>query len=93
MNNSTQQNTGTGRWLKHTIMLRAGSWRHKMNDMQFRVITAMALNDCTGRQSPFKKTVRVTGYLISNNNVFVILRLDNTEVAGVLTYFYERVRQ
>lgn len=85
--------TGIANWQQHTLMLQAGKWKKGFSDRQYKLIVALALNDCTEETGPFDKNVQISGYFISKALVCVVFLLNETGISDVTTYFYEKVKR
>jgi len=70
----------------HDLILVMGPWKKDIPENQRNIIIATALNDCS-----YKGYLKVTGYLITNRRVFLILSDTKEVIDQLLELFYKKV--
>jgi hypothetical protein len=70
-----------------TIRLEIGLWKQLFVDEQNKLMIAKALNYCV------YKGLHIAGYLITENNVYLVLRIDTESLIRMLNMFDDTLRK
>jgi hypothetical protein len=73
---------------QHSITLTMTNWRERFTPEQRKIIIADALNDCT-----YNHGLNITGYLISNTRLHLVLKLSLADIPKMLSLFHESVKR
>jgi hypothetical protein len=79
--------TGSGVLTIQAIRLETGLWRHLFADEQNKLMIAKALNHCV------YKGLHIAGYLITENNVYLVLKTDTESLTRMLNIFDDILRK
>jgi len=71
----------------HAIRLETGLWQHLFADEQNKLIIASALNYCV------YKGLHIMGYLITENNIYLVLKTDAESLTRMLNMFDDTLRK
>jgi hypothetical protein len=76
--------------------LKTGEWKNIFEEEECRQMMAVALNSCIGHQHK-KHTddfgLRIAGYLITKNMLYLVLDMEQDNVADILLLFYETLQE
>jgi len=73
---------------QHAITLTMANWRERFTPEQRKIIITEALNDCT-----YNHGLNITGYLINNTRLHLVLKLNHADIARMLNLFYDSVKR
>jgi hypothetical protein len=75
------------------IMLVAGEWRKWFPEEQYKVMIAIALNDCVCNEEPGAGKIDISGYLIAGRRIYLVCTIRPAHVKKVLDFFYHKIKE
>lgn len=78
---------------QHRFELTAGAWHKWFPEEKYKLIIAMALNDCVQDKDHIIGGMYIDGYLIDKKKTYLVCRIPAGCIYRMLDVFYWRVRE
>ena len=72
----------------HSVLLLMGHWQQQLGDATSKVLIAGVLNECVR-----KADLRIRGYWITGDRVYLVLWLCKGKISDAVKFFYERLNE
>jgi len=70
------------------VMLISGNWKNFLTEYESKTLIARALNYCV-----FEHGLVITGYLITNEKVYLVLKIEKEIINRMLMIFFEKIKR